>query len=264
MSTTQIKYDYEKEGTFSERFPILHNEDQRNKKAAKVIAVCRAYSRRPLHELVALDLGASTSIMTEQFARYFKRVVALDVDQVGLKSGRQKSEASNIDHLCGDGTRSPLRDGLVDVVICNQVYEHVEDQHGLAFEIERLLSPDGFCYFGAGNRFVLIEGHYFLPFLSWMPLWASHIYLKLMGRKVKYDVYLLSLRNLRKLLKNFEMIDFTRQIIDDPVAFSADDVIKPDSFLSRLPRWLFGIVYPILPAWVFVIRPKIARRSTID
>ena len=264
MSTTQVKYDYEKEGTFSERFPILYNEDQRNKKAAKVIAVCRAYAKRPLHELVALDLGASTSIMTEQFARYFKRVVALDVDHVGLKSGRQKSASSNIDYICCDGTRSSLRDGAVDVIICNQVYEHVEDQHGLAFEIERLLSPDGFCYFGAGNRFVLIEGHYFLPCLSWMPLRASHLYLKLMGRKVQYDVYLLSLRNLRKLLKNFEMIDFTKKIIDDPVAFSADDVISPNSFLSRLPHWLFKIIFPILPAWVFVIHPKTVRHDAIS
>jgi 2-polyprenyl-3-methyl-5-hydroxy-6-metoxy-1,4-benzoquinol methylase len=262
MSTTQIKYDYEKEGTFSERFPILYNEDQRNKKAAKVIAVCRAFASRPLHELVALDLGASTSIMTGHFARHFKRVVALDVDHVGLKSGRQKSAAGNIDYLCCDGTKSSLRDGSVDIIICNQVYEHVEDQHGLAFEIERLLAPDGFCYFGAGNRFVLIEGHYFLPCLSWMPLWSSHLYLKLMGRKVKYDVYLLSLRNLRKLLKNFEMIDFTKAIIDDPVGFSADDVIKPHSFLSQMPHWLFRMIFPILPAWVFVIRPKIMRQES--
>ena len=31
MNTVKIKYDYEKEGTFSERFPILFNEKQRNK-----------------------------------------------------------------------------------------------------------------------------------------------------------------------------------------------------------------------------------------
>lgn len=258
-STNSTKYAYEKEGTFSERFPILYNQDQRYKKAAKVIAVCRDFSDRPLNELTALDLGASTSIMTEFFARYFKRVVALDVDHVGLRSGKDNANAGNIDYVCTDGTRSGLSDGSVDVIICNQVYEHVEDQHGLAFEIKRLLAPGGFSYFGAGNRFVLIEGHYFLPCLSWMPLWASHLYLKLMGRKVKYDVYLLSLRNLRKLLKNFEMIDYTEKIIADPVAFEADDVLPPSSFLSRLPRWLFRIIFPILPAWVFVIRPKRAR-----
>lgn len=257
MTTTiEPKYDYEKEGTFSERFPVLYNKDQRYKKAAKVIAVCEDFADRPLNELVALDLGASTSIMTEFFAQHFKRVIALDVDDVGLKSGKNQTDADNIDYVCSDGTDAGLIDGSVDVIICNQVYEHVEDQPGLAHEIERLLSPDGFCYFGAGNRFVLIEGHYFLPCLSWMPLWASHIYLKLMGRKVKYDVYLLSLRNLRKLLKNFEMIDYTEKLIDNPKKYAADDVIQPNSFLARMPRWLFRMVYPILPAWVFVIRPK--------
>ena len=251
------KYAYEKEGTFSERFPVLYNEDQRNKKAEKVIAVCHDFADRPLDQLIALDLGASTSIMTEYFARHFKRVIALDVDDVGLKSGKRQAKVDNIDYVCSDGTNSGLKAGIVDVIICNQVYEHVEDQQGLAKEIERLLSSDGFCYFGAGNRFVLIEGHYFLPCLSWMPLWASHIYLKLMGRKVKYDVYLLSLRNLRKLLNQFEMIDYTERLIADPVKFAADDVIQPGSFLSRMPRWLFRtIVYPILPAWVFIVRPK--------
>lgn len=257
MSIAKVKYDYEKDGTFSERFPILYDEDQRNQKAAKVIAVCRDYSDRPLDQLVALDLGASTSIMTEYFACHFKRVVALDVDDVGLKSGKKVSSVDNIDYLCSDGTRSALVDGAVDVVICNQVYEHVEDQRGLAYEIERLLSPDGFCYFGAGNRFVFIEGHYFLPCLSWLPLRMAHLYLKLMGRKVKYDVYLLSLRNLRKLLKNYEMIDYTEKIILNPEEYAATDVIKKNSFLARIPRWLFRLIFPILPAWVFVIKPRV-------
>jgi SAM-dependent methyltransferase len=184
-------------------------------------------------------------------------VIALDVDHVGLYSGKEKSKTDNIQYLCSDGTRSALRDGSVDIIICNQVYEHVEDQQGLAFEIERLLSPTGFCYFGAGNRFVLIEGHYFLPFLSWLPMWASHIYLKLMGRKVKYDVHLLSLRNLRTLLKNFDITDYTESIIRDPERFDATDVVRPRSWLARLPRLVFRMIYPILPAWVFVIRNKV-------
>jgi hypothetical protein len=78
-----------------------------------------------------------------------------------------------------------------------------------------------------------------------------------MGRKVKYDVYLLSLRNLRRLLKNFRMIDYTERIINDPEKFDATDVIKPNSFLARLPRWLFRLVYPILPAWVFIIKLEV-------
>jgi SAM-dependent methyltransferase len=264
MNTTKVKYDYEKEGTFSERFPVLYDEDQRNQKAAKVIAVCRDYSDKPLDQLVVLDLGASTSIMTEYFARHFKRIIALDIDHVGLKSGQKASTSENILHICSDGTKSALKDGSVDVIICNQVYEHVEDQHGLAYEIERLLSPNGFCYFGAGNRFVLIEGHYFLPFLSWMPLWISHLYLKLMGRRVKYDVFLLSLRNLRKLLKNFEMIDYTGKIIRDPASFAATDVVRTGSLLAKLPNWLFRIIYPILPAWVFIIKPAVSSTGSED
>jgi 2-polyprenyl-3-methyl-5-hydroxy-6-metoxy-1,4-benzoquinol methylase len=257
MITEKIKYDYEREGTFSERFPILYNRRQRYQKAAKVIAVCRDFSQKPLEDLTALDLGASAALMTEYFARYFKQVIALDVDQVALKAGRREATVDNIIYLCSDGTRSALQDGSVDVIICNQVYEHVDNQTGLIAEIERLLSPDGFCYFGAGNRFVLVEGHYFLPFLSWMPTWASNLYLRLAGRKVKYDVGLLSYRRLRKLLARFSLTDYTERIIRDPMAYAALDVVQPNSFLARMPRWLFGIAYYLLPAWVWVIHKRV-------
>lgn len=256
MSATETKYDYERAGTFSERFPILYNETQRNKKAAKVIAVCRDYSSQPLETLTVLDLGASTGIMAEYFSRHFRRVIALDVDKVGLISGQGSSSAGNIDYLCGDGTKTPLTDHSVDVIICNQVYEHVDDQAGLVREIGRLLTSGGFCYFGAGNRFVLVEGHYFLPFLSWIPKRLAHLYLRLMGRRVKYDVGLLSLRNLRRVLSDFEIIDYTRKIICDPVKYDADDMIRPGSFRACLSRRLFRIFYPLFPAWVWVIRPR--------
>ena len=261
MSGTETRWAYEKQGTFSERFPILYNKDQRHQKAAKVIAVCRDFSDRPLATLTALDLGASTSIMTDYFARFFKRVIALDVDHVGLESGRQSSTTDNVLYLCSDGTRSALADGSVDVVICNQVYEHVDNQQGLVSEIKRLLAPGGFCYFGAGNRFVLVEGHYFLPFLSWIPTWAANLYLRLMGRRVKYDVKLLSLWKLRRLLKDFEITDYTEKIIRDPEAYVATDVVPLDSILARLPRWLFRLAYFVLPAWVFIITPPLSAKS---
>ena len=40
--------------------------------------------------------------------------------------------------------------------------------------------------------------------LSWMPLAWSSRYLRLMGRKIDYDVYLLSYYKLKKLLRQFD------------------------------------------------------------
>jgi len=243
-------------GTFSERFPVLYDADERKKKADKVIAVCRHFSHRPLEELVCLDLGASTGIMTEHFARHFRKVIAIDVDIEGLKSAVASNECDNIKHICTDGTLSGLADNIADVIICNQIYEHVDNQEALMSEIYRLLRYDGFCYFGAGNRYVFIEGHYFLPFLSWIPHRLADLYMKLTGKRGIYDVKLMSLRNLRKLTRDFWSHDYTRFLFKNPEQFEADDVIRPGSLATRMPDWLFSMIYPALPAWVWVLTKK--------
>lgn len=243
-------------GSFSQRFPVLYDIPQREKKADKVIAVCRHFSFRPLGELVCLDLGASTGIMTERFAQNFKKVIALDIDKIGLNSGKSHCSQNNLLYLCSDGTEIALADSSIDVVICNQIYEHVDSQADLMAEIYRILKYDGFCYFGAGNRFVLIEGHYFLPFLSWLPHRLADIYMKLTFRNGIYDVKLLSLRNLRKLTENFWRHDYTGLIFENPEVFYADDIVQSGNFVSQLPRWMYSLIYPFFPAWVWVLTKK--------
>jgi len=253
MKTKERTRLNESMGTFSERFPVLYEIDGRLKKADKTLAVCRHFSTRPLEELVCLDLGASTGIMTGRFAEHFRKVIALDVDRVGLLSGKNNSQKNNIDYICTDGTKMALADESVDVIICNQIYEHIDNQEGLIAEIYRTLKHNGFCYFGAGNRYVIIEGHYFLPFLSWFPHWLADIYMKLTGKKGAYDVKLLSLRKLKKLTRDFWRHDYTRLIFENPESFCADDVVRPGNIISKLPSWLFRIIYLMLPAWVWVL-----------
>jgi len=209
-----------------------------------------------------VDIGASTCLMTELFAEEIGTVIALDPDRVGLQHGRRRGTAANLRFVCGDGTNAPLADESVDIVICNQVYEHVEDQHGLAREIYRILRPDGFCYFGAGSRYVLIEGHYFLPFLSWLPLSWSSRYLRLLGRQIDYDVYLLSYFKLKKLLHRFRIHDFTTRVLTEPENYSAEDLVKPGSLWTRLPPRLYEWAKPVLPGWAWVLTKEPAKHDT--
>jgi SAM-dependent methyltransferase len=250
---------YEKEGTFSERFPILYEQSGRRKKALKVIKILQAYYGGPLTSLLGVDVGASTCLMTEMFAEQIGTMIALDPDHVGLAHGRERRARENLWFVCGDGTRSPLASNSVDLVICNQVYEHVLDQEGLVREIHRILKPDGFCYFGAGSRYVLIEGHYFLPFLSWLPLKWSSRYLRLLGRSIDYDVFLLSYYKLKKLLRNFQIHDFTTRILTQPEKYAADDLVTPGSIWTKLPPPLYEWAKPILPGWAWVLTKKDAR-----
>ena len=83
-----------------------------------------------------------------------------------------------------------------------------------------------------------------------------NVYMKLTGRKGIYDVRLLSLGKLKSLTRNFWRHDYTNMIFEAPEEFCADDVIRRGNIVSRLPRWLFTLIYPLFPAWVWVLTKR--------
>lgn len=240
-------------GTFSERFPILYDREGRLQKARKIVAVIKDYHLGDVSNLRVLDVGGSAGVMTEVFADTFREIVELDVDAVAVARGRRECDRPNVKWICGDGTKLPFADASFDCVICNHVYEHIDNQQGLADEIYRVLKPEGFCYWSAGSRFVLVEGHYKLPFLSWLPHRLADFYMKLAGKQGSYDVTLLSYPKLRRLLRRFNRHDYTIPILRQPARFAADDLHKQNRWAFRVPTWMYRLAYPLLPIWIWVL-----------
>jgi SAM-dependent methyltransferase len=245
-------------GTFSERFPILFDPTGRIEKASKVVAVLSDYLGERTQSAVVVDVGCSTGIMTRHFAKFFGRVIGLDNDSVGVVNGARLAEEAGIStdrlQFCGgDGCVMPFQENSVDAVICNQVYEHVDDQDGLINEIHRVLKPGGVCYFGCGTRHVLIEGHYKLPFLSWIPHWLADIYMKIAGWDARYDVLLLSYRNLRKLVKRYHAVDYTIDIIKRPDYYAEGERGRIRRWVQTWPNGLLKMILPIIPIHVWAL-----------
>lgn len=245
-------------GTFSERFPILFEPTGRLEKADKIIAVLNDYFDGAADQQVVVDVGCSTGIMTRHFAGSFGRVIGLDTDDVGVSNGARLAQQAGIGpsklQFCGgDGCVMPLADNSVDAVICNQVYEHVDDQTGLMDEIWRVLRPGGACYFGCGTRHVLIEGHYKLPFLSWVPQRIADWYMKLAGQNARYDVLLLSYRNLRKLVRKYGVIDYTVEVIKNAATYADASRGPLRRWVATWPNWLLRGIRPIIPIHVWIL-----------
>ena len=253
------------DGTFSERFPILFDPAGRLEKAAKVVAVLSDYFGNRTAEVTVVDIGCSTGIMTRHFAAAFGCVIGLDNDHVGVMHGRQLALQAGISpqklqFLAGDGCHMPLANDSVDSVICNQVYEHVDDQPALMAEIYRILKPGGACYFGIGTRHVLVEGHYKLPFLSWVPHSVAHMYMKLAGKDAKYDVRLLSYRNLRKLAANFGIVDYTIDVIKRGDRYCDGSRGRIRRFVALWPSGLLRAILPAIPVHVWaLVKPQEGR-----
>jgi SAM-dependent methyltransferase len=123
-------------------------------------------------------------------------------------------------------------------------------------EILRLLKPGGVCYFAAANRLNMMEPHYRLPLLSVIPRPLSHIYFRWAGKGNFYYEKHLSYWGLRGLVRKFELVDFTRLMIENPQRFSAEYLLKPDALKTRLARWVVKYAYWMVPSYIWLLKKK--------
>jgi SAM-dependent methyltransferase len=138
-------------------------------------------------------------------------------------------------------------------VVCNHVYEHVPDSYLLMDEIYRVLKTGGFCYFAAGNKYSLIEGHYHLPFLSWLPRSLSNLYLVMTKKGTAYYEKHLSYFQLKRLVESFLITDYTIRILKEPEKFGAEDMIGPNSIIRIIPESAFQVLKPLIPTYIFIL-----------
>ncbi|MEE8175788.1 MAG: class I SAM-dependent methyltransferase, partial [Gemmatimonadota bacterium] len=114
------------------------------------------------------DLGTGTGIIKRELQREFgKYIVGFELSGSTMKES-EGMVRSDILHL-------PAADEAFDFVMLNHVYEHVPEPARLFEETFRVLRPGGRAYVTAGNRFALVEPHYRLPLLSWMPAGAADV-----------------------------------------------------------------------------------------
>jgi 2-polyprenyl-3-methyl-5-hydroxy-6-metoxy-1,4-benzoquinol methylase len=238
---------------FSQNSPGAYDRSRRERKAAKVIAIL-AEAMGPLQSLDLLDIGCSTGLMTNLYARHFRTAIGTDIDLPALRFAAQNVEVSNVAWSMMDSQRLGFPDGSFDVVTCTHIYEHVPDAQALMDEIYRVLKPGGVCFFSAGNRFSWMEPHYRLPLLSVVPKRLAHWYLRILGRGDHYYETHLSLGGLRKLVRRFNREDYTVKVITDPARYHAEDMLPPGSAKQTtaigMARWLYALV----PTYLWILR----------
>jgi ubiquinone/menaquinone biosynthesis C-methylase UbiE len=253
METEKYRYQY----GFSEEHPEeMYDVEKRTRKGNKTMAVLLDHlsgEGKDPAGLRLLDIGCSTGFMTRLYARSFDAVVGIDIDEGAVKYARENNAEENIEYLVSDSMATGLDDGSFDVVTCTHIYEHVPDSKRLLSEIYRLLKKGGVCYFAAGNRLVLIEGHYGLPLLSVVPKPLAHLYLKILGRGDYYYENHLTYRGLKKLVSPFEIHDYTLKVIEDPEKYHATDMVGPGSVKQKIVLGLLKAAYFISPTYIWVL-----------
>jgi len=142
-----------------------------------------------------MDTGASLRLLevgcgSGGIANYFGTLPGSPfvVEAVDIEDNRQVRDGYRFTRV--DGVELPFADASFDAVLSNHVIEHVGDaqsQLGHLRELGRVMRPAGAGYLAVPNRWQLVEPHFRLPFLSWLPPAWRTAYVRVAGRGSKYD-----------------------------------------------------------------------------
>lgn len=242
---------------FTDIFPddLTYDKLSRVKKAKKIVAVISDYLGN-LSKLSCLDLGCSIGYITEVLAKHFKKAIGVDVDGNAISIAKKNIKKSNISFYISHERKLDFLDETFDVIVFNQIYEHVKDPKVIFSEIKRILKKGGVCFFGARNKYGIFDGHYKLPFISWLPRKLANFYLRVFTPKKHYDINLLSLSDLKKLTGRFLVKDYTLKVIKKPEYFKAIDSVPTTLKINLVLYYICRIFYPFIPNYIWILVKK--------
>lgn len=230
-------------------------EKNRDKKAQAIFYTLRQHRRAEAGE-TWIDIGCGSGGIAATLAPHVGRVIGIDPESWARWSG-YREDFPNLEFHIGSykDISKFLEPGSADVVICNQVYEHVDDPIALLQAIRSALKHDGICYFAGPNLLWPIEPHVFWPLVHWLPRKTAQNIMRRLGsrRADSLDAYSWSYN---KLISAFKEVELTyMSAIQLRLAASLENASRKKSsrLVNLLPKSLFRWLTPIAPGFVFIL-----------
>ena len=134
-----------------------------------------------------LDLGSGVGSFVVACRRRGLRAFGLEPDRIGRGAritSLQIASRRLAEPVCvsGVGERLPFPDACFDLVVMNQVIEHVAEQGMVAREAARVVRKGGVIYVACPNYLRFYEPHYKIFWTPLLPKGLGRIYLRLRGR----------------------------------------------------------------------------------
>lgn len=244
------------EATPTPRWSALH----RDRKAQAILCTLERFVPFNLAQAKCVDIGCGSGGIAYYIAPYVKEVTGIDPESWG-----QWSEFSTLrDNLkfYNDSVENlTIANSSIDIVICNQVYEHVPNPRLLISEIYRILKPGGYCYFAGPNLLFPIEPHVFWPFIHWLPRTIALRLMKALGSKSTIDANSTHYWALRKWLHQFEIYDAVPYIVKFHDKYGRSTLLW--RILGHTPPPILRVLSPLSPTFVFLLRKPILTKQVI-
>jgi SAM-dependent methyltransferase len=140
----------------------------------------------PVGELRVLDIGCGYGATALALGARCATVVGIEpFAEIAAAAAQAAGESANVSIVRAD-ILTWKTDQKFDLVILDNVYEHIADHRRLVAQMLSLLAPGGVFYVVVPNKLWPIEVHYHLPFLSYLPLRVANAYLRASGRGDDY------------------------------------------------------------------------------
>ncbi len=215
-----------------------------------------------------LDVGCGDAGVLIAFAEQGARAAGIELDEKSLARGRIRAEEHgvDVDLRSGVAERLPWEDGSFDLVILDNVLEHVRDRERTLQEIRRVLRPGGLLYLVTPKPFSVYslwnDPHYDLAGLVLMPRRVQIWYFERVrgGGRGTYDVEVIPTRwRIRRMLRN---AGFTEEVAPRElwVHYLRNRIARPEEvrpgpkrrlatyfgtrawpFRSRVMRWFWDV-----------------------
>lgn len=230
--------------------------NHRHEKAEAILQVLRC-SMPGIESGDWIDIGCGNGEIAEYLASMCARsVTGVDPD---VWPGWGALRARNVNLLLLEGRfdqlQLPLPEASADLVICNQVYEHVGDPKQLIQNIRRVLVPGGVCYFAGPNLLWPIEPHVNWPFVHWLPRRLATMTMRGLGsaRASELDAYSVTCWTLRRWFRNAGLE--VRSVLRDRIVFelARRGRTRLSRFVGIVPNLIFRLLEPLSPGFVYLI-----------
>ncbi|UBB24483.1 class I SAM-dependent methyltransferase [Pseudoxanthomonas japonensis] len=246
-------------GPPQERERLAHavlDEPSRILKAMKIVDLLGR--ERFLQAKRILEIGCGSGVIASTLSKLGNP--DLEVQAVDVRDNRIVFDGYGFTLV--DGTTLPFDSNTFDIVISNHVIEHVGERNAQLhhlLEISRVMTESGCVYLAVPNKWRLIEPHYRLPLLSWLPLGVADAYLRIAGKADHYDCIPLSAGGAERLFGDagLRFQDLTLDAVYATLRIEFADS-RLARALGRTPRAVARLSAPVISTLIYKLESTAA------
>lgn len=157
-----------------------------------------------------------------------------------------------------DQDTPPVPDCSADMVLCNQVYEHVSSPPMLLRNIHRVLKPGGRCYLAGPNLLWPVEPHVHWPVVHWLPRATAQGLMRVCGSRQAdaLDAFSANYWALAGWIRAAGF-SFLNGIPERAcVELELRGASNAAAMLGRVPDIIFSLAAPFSPGFIFLLKKQ--------